>query len=420
MTTEFDVVVIGAGAAGLLTATRAAERGRRVLLLEKNRKAGVKILMSGGTRCNLTQATDSRGIIDAFGEQGPFLHSPLASLSPDDLVQIFEAEGVPTKRESTGKIFPASDKATDVLNALLRRLRRSKAGLALDEAVLDFQQLNEQFQVVTSRRTITCAKAVVTTGGQSYPGCGTTGDGYEWLSRLGHTIATPRPALVPVTIRADWAKSLRGITIPDVVVGVLESVSGGNSQADPRRAALANRRGSLLFAHFGLSGPAILDVSRFVTLHPRPRSLCLLCDFLPTIKSDALTGQLLQWTKTGGKKQISGLLSELLPRRLIESLLVQAGLPADRRVAELTRQERVTVVSILKQVQFPVTGTSGFKKAEVTTGGVALDEVDSRTMQSKQVANLFLAGEILDLDGPIGGYNFQSAFSTGWLAGENV
>jgi predicted Rossmann fold flavoprotein len=274
--------------------------------------------------------------------------------------------------------------------------------------------------VVTSRRTITSAKVVVTTGGQSYPGCGTTGDGYEWLSRLGHTIATPRPALVPVTIRADWAKSLRGITIPDVVVGVLESVSGEKSQAAPRRAALANRRGSLLFAHFGLSGPAVLDVSRFVTLHPRPRSLCLACDFLPKIKSESLADQLVGWTKTDGKKQISGLLSDLLPRRLIESLLVQAGLPADRRAAELTRQERVAVVSILKQVQVPVTGTSGFKKAEVTTGGVVLDEVDSRTMQSKRVANLFLAGEILDLDGPIGGYNFQAAFSTGWLAGENV
>ena len=408
----FDVIVVGAGAAGLLAASRAAELGQRVLLLEKNRKAGVKILMSGGTRCNLTHAVDNRGIIDAFGEQGHFLHSPLAALSPDDIVQLFEVEGVKTKVEPTGKIFPASDKATDVLQALLRRLKRSNATRAFDEPVLDVQHTAGVYQVITSQRTLQTEKLIVTTGGQSYPGCGTTGDGYGWLERLGHAIVPPRPALTPIKTRADWAKSLRGVTIDNVSLSVRE-------KNDEMPQAIITLRGSMLFAHFGLSGPAVLDVSRCVALHPRPRSLELICDFLPETPAQSLAGQLQQFATSHGKKQIGVLVSEVLPRRLADTLVQQAGLPAKRRAAELSRHERSALVEAVKQTRIPVTGVLGFEKAEVTAGGVALDEVNSRTMQSELLPGLYIAGEILDLDGPIGGYNFQAAFSTGWLAGES-
>jgi len=412
-----DAVVIGAGAAGLLAATRAAERGKQTLLLERNRKPGVKILMSGGTRCNLTHAIDPRGIVEAFGKKGAFLHSALAALPPDDLVALIEAEGVPTKIEETGKIFPASDRAADVLEALLSRLERSGATLAKGEAVLDISRVeNQQFQIEKTQRTISAKSVVLTTGGQSYPGCGTQGDGYRWAANFGHTIIEPRPSLVPLTIRGDWAKSLRGVAVPEVEFRISEQAGSSRTNAKP----LDTRSGAMLFTHFGLSGPAVLDISRAVTLHGSPRSLMLTCDFLPAMTSEALDANFKDFAAQQAKKQVAAHVAQWLPRRLADALLAQSGIPSDRRGAELGRDERARVIATLKATQFPITGTLGFEKAEVTTGGISLAEVDSRTMQSKKVPGLFLAGEILDLDGPIGGYNFQAAFSTGWLAGESV
>src|SRR5882762_9503136 len=244
----WDVVVVGAGAAGLLAAIRAAERGRRTLLLEKNRKPGVKILMSGGTRCNITHATDNRGIVEAFGPPGRFLHSALAALSVQGTIELIEAEGVPTKVEETGKVFPVSNKAADVLAALLRRLERSGATLALAEPVTELSRDEDGWTLTTPQRVLRSAKVIVTTGGQSYPGSGTTGDGYRFAAQFGHTIVPPRPALVPLTTSLPWIAELRGITLTDVAVRILDDEK-----------TLVQRRGSLLFAHFGLSGPVILD-----------------------------------------------------------------------------------------------------------------------------------------------------------------
>ena len=429
---DWQVVVVGAGAAGLLAAARAAERGRRTLLVEKNRRPGVKILMSGGTRCNLTHATDRRGIVEEFGAQGRFLHSALAALSPQDLVELFEREGVATKIEpDTGKIFPASDKAADVLDALLVRLRRSGCELALDEPLVALDRVREAaFRLTTSKRTFTAEKVLITTGGQSYPGSGTCGDGYAWAAAFGHTIVPPRPALTPITTDAAWVRELQGVTIPDVLVRVVEAdrdqpPAGPSTQGAGRgkrrgRGCLAERRGSFLFTHFGLSGPVVLDVSRVVSGHAQPRSLLLECDFLPAISEAELDERIKQEAAAAGKKQLGGLLASLAPRRLTDALLAQLELPLDRKLAELSKVDRARFVAAIKRQAIPISGTRGFKKAEVTAGGVALGEVDSRSMQSLKTPNLYFAGEVLDLDGPIGGYNFQAAFSTGWLAAESM
>jgi len=405
----WDIAVIGAGAAGLIAALRVAELGRRVILLEKNRRAGVKILMSGGTRCNITHATDNRGIVDAYGPPGRFLHSALAAFSVQDTLEFFEGEGVLTKVEETGKVFPVSNKAADVLDALLRRLHRSGASLALGEPVFDLEQTETGFALATPGRSVSARRVILTTGGQSYPGSGTTGDGYRIAAKLGHTIVPPRPALVPITVAAPWVAELRGLTIPDVKVRVLDGSR-----------ALAGRRGSLLFAHFGLSGPVVLDVSRTVSSHPMPATLFLEIDFLPTVKETDLDEFLRAESLASGKKQLAVVLSERLPRRLCEALLMGAGMPDDRKAAALTRPDRARLVQAVKALRLPITGTLGFGKAEVTAGGVALDEVESRSLRSKKVPDLFLAGEVLDLDGPIGGYNFQAAWSTGWRAGGRV
>lgn len=405
----WEVVIVGAGAAGLMAALRAAERGRRTLLLEKNRKPGVKILMSGGTRCNITQATDNRGIVAEYGPPGKFLHSALAAFSVADTIAFFEAEGVKTKVEDTGKVFPVSNKASDVQQALLNRLERSGARLALDEPLLDMERREDRFVLTTPRRSLVAERVVLTTGGQSYPGSGTTGDGYRSAAKFGHTIVPPRPALVPLTTNVPWVADLRGITLPDVNVEILE-----------QQTKLAGRRGSLLFAHFGLSGPVVLDVSRVVSGHPRPATLTLALDLLPGQTEQQLSDWLRHESIASAKKQLAAVLASLVPRRLAETVMQVSGMPMDRKAAALSREDRNQLVRLLKRLPIPLTGTLGFKKAEVTAGGVTLAEVDSRTMQSKLVPNLYLAGEILDLDGPIGGYNFQAAWSTGWLAGSSV
>lgn len=430
----WDVVIVGAGAAGLMAAIRAAECGRRTLVLEKNARAGVKILMSGGTRCNLTHATDAGGVIAAFGRQGRFLHSALAALAPDQVVQFFGAEGVATKVEATGKVFPASDRAADVVQALLRRLARSGAELSLGEAVLRLAAAEPGFRLTTARRDVAARAVILTTGGMSYPGCGTTGDGYAWAVELGHRLVPPRPALTPILTAAEWVKPLSGVTIPEVAVEVGElppaggpnagsgpSPGGGPRRRPPRsRGPLAAARGSLLFTHFGLSGPVILDVSRVVSGAAEPQALELRCDWWPAESAGALAGWLDQRCRAEGGRQIDSVLAERWPRRLVQTLADLAAVDLARRAAETSKRERQRLVDILKRTPVPIRGVMGFRKAEVTAGGVSLEDVDSRTMQSKRVAGLHFAGELLDLDGPIGGYNFQAAFSTGWLAGQHA
>lgn len=403
---DWDVIVIGAGAAGLLAAIRAAELGRRVLLLEKNRKPGVKILMSGGTRCNLTHDCDERGIVEAYGPSGKFLFSALAALSVQDTIDLFEAEGIKTKVEPGGKIFPVSNKASDVLDALLRRLHRSGATLALGEPVIQLHASRPGFVATTPNKTHYARNVILTVGGQSYPGSGTTGDGYRLAAAFGHAIVPPRPALTPIKTNVDWVASLRGITLPDVTL----TLSGVDTKP-------IVRRGSLLFAHFGLSGPVALDLSRFVSGHEQPSSLRLVIDLLPDISLQEFDPWLQERSIKDGKKQLANVLAQLLPHRLSEVILSLAELPLDRKAAALSRLDRQRLAQLTKQLPISVSGTLGFAKAEVTAGGISLKEVDSRTMQSKLVPGLFIAGEVLDLDGPIGGYNFQAAWSTGWLAG---
>ena len=424
--TNYDVIVIGAGAAGLMAASCAAFRGRKTLLLEKNRKAGVKILISGGTRCNLTHACDARGIVAAFGSAGNFLHSPLAALGPGDLVELFHAESLPTKIEAdTGKIFPRSDRALDVVRALVRRLERSGAEMSLDEAATGLMPA-AGFEVQTSRRVLVCRSLIVTTGGKSYPGCGTTGDAYAWLAELGHTIRAPRPALVPLTTNDRWVQELSGVTVPDTQLQVVQRSSADATAIRKRRrhglppGVHIRRRGSLLFTHFGLSGPVALDVSRAVTGRSDPAEVVVEADFLPDRSAPQLDTLFREAAAADGRKQVIGVPAAMLPRRLLEALFELAGVATGQRLAELSNAQRQALIGMLKGAPIHPSGSRGFHKAEVTAGGVELNEVDSKTMASKLVPGLYLAGEVLDLDGFIGGYNFQAAFSTGWVAGQHA
>ena len=416
---HWDVIVIGGGAAGLMAAASAAKLGKQTLLLEKNRKFGVKILMSGGTRCNITHNTDVRGIVEAFGRNGKFLHSALSVLSPTDCVELFNSLGVETKVESTGKVFPVSNRAIDVRDALVRFATDSGADLVNETPVTGLSKLDSgEFSVEVAAGSIVCKSVIVTTGGLSFPGCGTTGDGYPWAEKFGHSIVDTVPALTPLLSTCQWANELKGVTIDPTSVEVLDPDAG---QAKKKNKPLAATRGSLLFTHFGFSGPAAMDVSRWVAAHPKKNRLKFVCDLLPEVKAGAVEQRLVAEKKVAGGRAVLRVVNELypqFPKRLIESLLHAVSIPLDRRYAELSSKQLVAITEQLKRLEFPINGTLGYEKAEVTAGGVKLSEVNSSTMESKLVQNLFFAGEILDLDGPIGGFNFQSAWSTGWLAGQ--
>lgn len=426
----FDVAVLGAGAAGLMAAIRAAERGRRVILLEKNRRPGVKILMSGGTRCNITNARglhtfsavsgpidpafdqrESRGhasIIAAFGKNGSFLRPALKAFSVDATIQFFEAEGVATKIEGNGKIFPVSDRAVDVLAALVARLERTGADLRTNTAVRSITPCPDGgFELTTDDAPLHATRVIIAVGGRSYPGSGTTGDGYEFARAFGHTIVNTVPALVPLRVDAPWVAGLKGITLPDVFARIVDA--SGRS--------LVERREAVLFAHFGLTGPAILDISRAVATGQGPHRIEL--DLVPDQSREQLDSELATAARAG-RSTVANLLPQSLPRRFAEVLVNLAQIPQDRIGPELSRDERKRLVNALKQLSLPVTGDLGFAKAEVTSGGVALEEVDPATLESKRQPGLHFCGEVLDLDGLIGGFNFQSAWSTGWLAGSAV
>jgi predicted Rossmann fold flavoprotein len=404
------VIVIGAGAAGLVAAAEAAHRGASVVLLEKNSKTGVKILMSGGTRCNLTQDTDARGIVSAFGRSGRFLQKSVGMFPPTAVVRMFSELGVPTKIESTGKIFPQSDRALHVRDALQRQAEQSGVAIRLRSGVRDLRREGDGWCVDTHDGPLTGDRVIVTAGGKSWPGCGTTGDGYGWLQRVGHTIVSPRPALVPLVGGYSWTRELSGVTLDDCVATVRPRAAAAKTGKP-----LIRRRSSLLLTHFGFSGPAAMDVSGLITAADSLSNVQLVVDLLPEVPADQIRQQLTDRSASGGRSQVAAVLSKWLPNRLAAALAAQSG--CDCTLAQLPRASAMKLIEMVKSLELPVTGTRGFEKAEVTAGGVACSEVDPRTMASRVADNLYVAGEVLDVDGWIGGYNFQAAFSTGRAAG---
>ncbi|TWU03560.1 BaiN/RdsA family NAD(P)/FAD-dependent oxidoreductase [Neorhodopirellula pilleata] len=412
------IVIIGAGAAGMMAAAVAARRGAEVILLEKNRKTGVKILMSGGTRCNLTQDTDAKGITEAFAHAKRFLQPSVGRFCPADVIAHFESLGVATKREVTGKIFPQSDRAVDVRDALHRDMINAGVRLEMDSPVQNLNRLDDGTWAVTTKSSegmheVLADRVIVTSGGQSWPGCGTTGDAYAWLRNLGHEIVRPRPALVPLVGGTEATRSLSGLTLDDVIAEVF------TDQFKSGKKPKVQRRSSWLFTHFGFSGPAAMDVSGAMTEMDEIRQARLRVDLIPQVTEDELQQVFRQQSGQNGKQHVSTALARWLPSRLAEVLSTECGARTDageKTMAEVSAETRRCLADRLKRWSLPVYDTRGFAKAEVTAGGVSLKDVDPKTMQSRRCNGLFLAGEVLDVDGWIGGYNFQAAFSTGRAA----
>ncbi len=405
--------IVGAGAAGLWAAGVAARRGADVLLIEKTPRTGTKVLASGGTHCNLTTTLPAEDAARTFRRRGErFLRHAFRILSPGALRERFAELGVPTVTAPLDKVFPASGRARDVRDALEREARAAGATILLDAPAQGIEALDDGWRVdlgeagsVVSRDLMLC------TGGLSYARTGTTGEGYAWLEALGLPLAPRTPALVPLTSPESWVRELSGISMQECEARLV----------DGEGRELARRARPLLFTHRGISGPAAMDLSVHFTREPDSTGFALLVDLLPAVPREDLRSELVQLAGRKGGPAIAQALTEHIPRRLVAAATRQAGLgEANPRAAQLARDERHRLVETFKGLRIPIDGTLGFDAAEVTSGGLDLDAVDPSTMRVRARPGLFVFGELLDLDGPIGGLNFQAAFACAELAGRAV
>lgn len=412
---DADLIIVGAGAAGLWAAATAAKCGAQVLLLEKTIRAGTKVLASGGTRCNLTTTLDSRGAAALFGDARAFLTPALRALSPAAVVQHFHELGVPTTTEpELEKVFPASQKAMDVRNALLRDATRAGVELRFRCRVTGVAAAGDGWSVTTPAGTLTCRKLLLCPGGQSYPKTGTTGDGYSWLRGLGLRVVPPVPALVPLTSHAAWVTELTGLSIQAVEARLL----------DPGGRVVARRSRPVVFTHRGLSGPGAMDLSVHLARARHDGAAGgwhVALDLLPEVPMDALRDQLAQAARAPGAPRLSRVIGPGVPGRLVEAATRQAGLTeANPALHVVDRKRRNKLVDAIKGLLVPVQGTLSWDKAEVTGGGLDLELVDRRSMEVVGHPGLYVFGELLDLTGPIGGLNFQAAFATAHLAARHA
>ncbi|MEZ6036692.1 MAG: NAD(P)/FAD-dependent oxidoreductase [Planctomycetota bacterium] len=406
MTGSVDVAVIGGGAAGLMAAIQAARRGRRTVLLEKNRQPGLKILISGGGRCNLTTTRQGKDLEAQYGSRrGRFLRHALRAFPPGELCAFFEAASVRLREEDLEKIFPVSQQAREIVDALLRLLREAGVELRTETPVRSIVRDGDAFVVHTPNGELRAPRVVLATGGLSYPKTGATGDGYAWCRAFGHTVTATFPALAPLAIDEPWLRELQGIVLQDSEIACLD----GDGRATLRR------RRPILFTHKGLSGPAPMDLAGDVEELAGRAQVRL--DFAPQQRAEQLEQEWLAAAKQHGPRRVESVLPRALQQRVRDALLQRAGIAADTTLAGWTKEQRRALLQAVKDLRVAAPRSLGFGHAEVTRGGVVLDEIDARTMQSKLCPGLYIVGELLDVDGPIGGFNFQAAFATGRLAG---
>lgn len=421
MTPRRNVIVIGAGAAGLMAAGRAAELGARVLLLEKMGEAGKKILVTGQERCNVTNAAPLEPFLTAFGHNGPFLRNAFHRFFREELLALLRRYGVETQVERGGRIFPASGRAADVRDALLRYATEHGATIRYHTAV---QELLVEEGHVTGVRTVggetfPAAAAILATGGASWPGTGSTGDGYVMARDLGHTLVPLRPALVPLTVAEKArAKALQGVSLRNVACTLLEATPGGKDKVLPPPWPLPPT-GEVLFTHFGLSGPLVLSLSLAAVDAVRAgKSVTLALDLKPGMTFEEVRARLQREFEQYPQRKLPHLLRGWLPGSLADELAKLTPSGAERPVFTIRAGERDELATLLKNFRWRITGSLPLAAGMVTAGGVALKEVDPRSFASRRVAGLHLVGEVLDLAADTGGYNLQAAFSSGYLAGE--
>lgn len=411
------VVVVGAGASGLMAAGFLAKRGAHVSVLEKNDRTAVKVRISGKGRCNITNAMPLRDFPPNYGSNGSFLYGALHRFSNQDCIEFFSALGVKTKVERGQRVFPVSDDAHQVADALEHFARNAGAKVLFGNKAVGIL-LNGEGRITgvqslcqKTMKHIPCDAVIVATGGLSYPGTGSTGDGYRLARRLGHNVIEPRPALVPVRVAQKWPQKLSGLTLKNVEFRIINPAGGKKTFF-----------GELMFAHFGLTGPIVLTASELIDTWVRTwdQPLQAFLDLKPALSDEQLDRRLLRELEAHSRKRLRTVLKELLPQCLIDMILELCQLLPEQPNHQVTREERLRLGKLLKNLPLTITGTLPVATAIVTAGGVNLKEVDSRTMESKLQKGLYFTGEVLDIHGVTGGFNLQAAFSTAYCAAHAV
>lgn len=404
------VAVIGAGAAGLMAAGKAGESGSDVLLLEKNDKVGKKLLISGKGRCNITNDTDIEGLIQNIPGNGSFLYSAFYNFSNTDLIEFLNHKGLLTKVERGGRVFPVSDSAKDVVDLLYRYAVENGAKLLLNASVKSLK-INEgkvTHVILKDGRKFECDSVILATGGASYPGTGSNGEGYEIAKKAGHTIIELKPSLIPLIAQESWVSELQGLSLKNVEITILNK-KGKKVYSD---------FGEMLFTHFGVSGPLILSASRHI-LEYSYKDVKLVIDLKPALDEQTLDNRILRDFEKFSRKQYCNSLDDLLPQKMIPVIVALSGISPEKPVNQITKDERRILIRLLKNLEISIIGSRPIAEAIVTAGGVSVDEINPSTMESKLVKGLYFAGEIIDIDAYTGGFNLTIAFSTGYLAGMN-
>lgn len=403
------VIVVGGGPAGMMAGGTAGSRGIEVLLIEKNSSLGRKLLLTGKGRCNFTNDTTLQGLINNIPVNGRFLYSAFTKFSNKDLIRFFNDLGVKTKVERGGRVFPESDRASDILEALERYLKINNVKIIRGKVKRIIKDDSKVIGVTLSDgRFIPSDNVIVATGGLSYPDTGSTGDGYRFAKELGHTIITPKPSLVPLETEEPWVAELQGLTLKNIAIKVIDH-SGREIYSD---------FGEMLFTHFGVSGPVILSASSHMRDIDRNRYRIII-DLKPGLAEEELDRRIQRDFAKYSRRYFVNSLDELLPRSLIPVVVELSRICRDKYVNQISREERRRLVKLLKNLSIAVSRFRPIEEAIVTSGGVNVNEINPSTMESKIVKGLFFAGEVIDVDGYTGGFNLQIAFSTGYVAGDS-
>lgn len=407
---HYDVIVIGGGASGMMAAGRAAERGKRVLLLEKNAKLGEKLAISGGGRCNITNAEeDERLFLAKYGDADKFLHSAFAQFGVKETFSFFESRGLPLVVEAEKRAFPATMRATDVVALLEKYL--VAGGVAVETGVTVARIVAKSGtieRVETSAGSFSATSYILATGGISHPETGSTGDGFAWLGELGHTIATPTPTIVPLKVKEGWVKKLAGVSLPTMKITF--SVQGVKK---------FSKTGPILFTHFGISGPTILNSAGEVADLLHEGSVSARIDLFPGVDQGALDRQMTEAFDANKNKALKNVLKEILPGTSEVLLALLSDINPETKVHSVTKEARKLLAAHFKAVPLTVTGLMGFDRAVVADGGLPLTEVDTRTMRSRFFKNLFVTGDLLHITRPSGGYSLQLCWTTGYVAADS-
>jgi len=406
------IIVVGGGPAGMMAAIRAAHLGCEVTLIEKNPVLGKKLLLSGKGRCNLTNATDLESFLKRFSKNGQFLRDAFKKFFNQDLIDFFEERGLKLKIERQLRVFPASDRSASVLEVLKKELLKNKVKIIYESQLKDIliEENKVKGVIVAGGKNLLADKLILATGGLSYAATGSTGEGIQLAKRLGYRIIETRPGLVPLETKQNYPRLLEGLTLKNIRV----KFSGAKRQ-------IISEVGELLFTSFGISGPLVLTLSgEIVDWLNESKDVFVEIDLKPALTREQLDARLLREFKINAKKSIKNALKSLLPQKLISVVLEIAKINPDKKVSQITQEERENLASLLKGLRFDILRARPIEEAMVTRGGVSLKDIEPRTMESRLIKGLYFAGEMIDVDADTGGFNLQAAFSTGYLAGESA